>query len=295
MGSSTYAIPGSYIGVALTCTALAWPKPTIRWVRVGGEELPDGVVSEGSADSATDTSTTVSARLRWNRGFTDADEGQYTCVVSWDNYDNLDKSDSRTVEILRTTDVLSSPTPKPVCTISSPTVAFQLRVLTEGCDAWDTQLYEHIRSDFSEELRSILISSCNCTVAPAAIQINSLACSQAREGAVVFEGLIETDVVSQTEQIYCSLLSWQESSPEVLVSNELYTVDATCQLPLDADSDEECVAARTESDDLDIRIIIYIVAPVALAIAVLAVVICCLCCFSKKMRSKRDLNNRETW
>lgn len=284
------------MGVVLTCTAFAWPLPTIQWVSSGGGELPEGVVSESNAESATDTGSTVSARLRWTRGFQDSDQGQFICVVSWDNYDDRDQSDSQTVTIVSTSEPVASPTTKPVCRVDSSVVAFQLRVLTNNCNEWDPHLHGHIQEEFSEELHRILISSCNCTILSSSVRIDSLACSQSREGAVVFEGTIETDTKSMTEQVYCTLQSWQESGPVVLVANSLYSVDTTCHLQLDEDSNEECVAAgSSESGDLDIMILIYIAAPVGLAVLVLLVLVSCVCCWSMNMRSKRDLSNRETW
>lgn len=284
--SPTFVIPTSYVGVALTCTGFAWPSPSVQWLKNGGS-LPSGMTSEMVQSSAG----LVSAKLRWTRVFSSADVGQYTCLVSSNN--NTVQS---TVEI-----VPSSPTvttePPPSCSIESTSVFFQVRVLNASCNQWATLLREHIGDQFQQELSRIVETDCNCTLPPDGIQINSPPqCSENSPGGVVFRGTIRNSTAPTTEEIFCTILAWQQGGSLVNLNANLYRVDSQCSLQVDSFTSQECAVApttptpTTPTAEADIQTIIIIAASVggALVVGLLIVVLvlCCIyCCYGKKRKT----------
>ena len=76
----TFAIPASYIGEALTCSAFAWPAPSVQWLK-NDHPLPSGISSEQTSPGLG----IVSAMLTWTGPFIASDVGTYKCLVRWDN------------------------------------------------------------------------------------------------------------------------------------------------------------------------------------------------------------------
>lgn len=280
--SPTFVIPTSYVGVALTCTGFAWPRPSVQWLK-NGSSLPSGMTSEMVIQSSAGL---VSARLRWTRVFSSSDVGQYTCLVS---------SNNNTIQSIVEIE-LSSPTvtpePPPSCSIESTSVLFQVRVLNAGCDQWATLLREHIGDQFQQELSRIVETDCNCTLPPDSIQIDSPPqCSENSPGSVVFRGTIRNSAAPTTEEIFCTILAWQQGGSLVNLNANLYPVDSQCSLQVDSFASQECaVAPTTSTAEADIQTIIISAAAGggALVVALLTVVLvlCCIyCCYGKKRKT----------
>ena len=279
-----FAIPTSYVGVALTCTAFAWPTPSVQWLK-NGSSLPNGVTTEMVVQS---NAGIISANLKWTRVFSSSDVGQYTCLVNSNN-DTMHS----VVEIQSS----STPTVAPsLCSIESTSAFFQVRVLNTGCDQWAALLREHIGNQFQEELITIVETNCNCTLPPDSVQINiPPQCSENSPGGVVFRGAVRTSAVSTTEEIFCTILTWQQRGPLINLNANLHQVDSECNLQVDSFTSQECAVTPTSAGP-DLQTIIIIAAPVGgvlvAGLLMVVIVLCCIYCCSKK---KREGPSTDVW
>ena len=107
----TFAIPASYRGEALTCSAFAWPAPSVQWFK-NDRPLPSGISSEQTSPGLG----IVSAMLTWTRPFVSSDVGTYKCLIRWDN-----TTIQSTVEIVQGPTVA---TPPPSRSVSSTSQEF---------------------------------------------------------------------------------------------------------------------------------------------------------------------------
>ena len=96
--SSTFVVPLGYSGTVVTCLGLGLPTPTIQWRQDGQNLGSDGDVQ--SELSQTEDSPLVEARLRWNRGFADSDEGAYECIVRGSEDHTMNRSQSAVVMLV---------------------------------------------------------------------------------------------------------------------------------------------------------------------------------------------------
>ena len=279
-----FAIPTSYVGVALTCTAFAWPPPSVQWLK-NGSSLPNGVTTEMVIQS---NAGIISANLKWTQVFSSSDVGQYTCLVS---------SNNNTIQSIVEIQSSSSPTVAPsLCSIESTSAFFQVRVLNTGCDQWAALLREHIGNQFQEELIRIVETNCNCTLPPDSVQINiPPQCSENSPGGVVFRGAVRTSAVTTTEEIFCTILTWQQRGPLINLNANLHQVDSECNLQVDSFTRQECAVTPTSAEP-DIIIIAAPVGGVLVAgLVIVVVVLCCIYFCSKKKRGKRGRPSAHVW
>ena len=274
----TFAIPASYIGEALTCSAFAWPAPNIQWLK-NDRPLPSGVSSEQLSPGLG----IVSAVLIWTRPFASSDVGTYKCLVRWDN-----TTIQSTVEVVQGSIVTEPP---PSCNVDTTSIFFQVRVLEAGCDQWDAALKERIRNQFQQKLFRIVEVECNCTLQANSIQINNpLQCSENDPSGVVFRGTMRAQTVAATTAIFCSILGWQQGGSLINLNENLYLVDSQCVLRVDSFTSQECAVT---SQDPDINTIILIAALVGgvlfAAIVVMVIVLCCIYCIKKRMKTSEDV------
>ena len=274
----TFAIPASYIGEALTCSAFAWPAPSVQWLK-NDHPLPSGISSEQTSPGLG----IVSAMLTWTGPFISSDMGTYKCLVRWDN-----TTVQSTVEIIQGS---IATVPPPSCSVDTTSIFFQVRVLEAGCDQWDAVLKEHIGNQFQQELFRIVETECNCTLQPNSIQINNPPqCSENAPSGVVFRGTMRAQTVAATQEIFCNILGWQQGGSLINLNENLHRVDSQCVLRVDSFTSQECAVTPT-SQAPDTRTIILIVAPVGgallAAIVVLVTVLCCIhyCCVKKRMKT----------
>ena len=278
---TAFSVPNGYAGDIVTCHGFAWPIPNIEWTRVGGP-LPLGV----SFDVSENAGGVTVARLSVDDSFSASATGMYMCTVSYK--DDPGVAVSEIIEILEGS---TTTTPAP-CNVHSTSVNFQLRVLTTSCQQWDASLIEHIEDSFPEELSAIIEDDCQCSVGSGTVVVDSLRCSgdPSKPGASLFRGTIETDSVAQTEQVYCTLLNLQQRGALVNVNGNLRKFDSNCSLGVDSFTAEECVAMNTGSS-FDVKLIIYIVAPVV-GTLVVVVILMLICIISKSGRRGKATINR---
>ena len=270
---TAYSVPTGHAGDVLTCHGFAWPAPMIEWARVDAP-LPLGV----SSIMTENPGGIVIARLRIDDGFSASATGQYVCMVTY-----MDVTDSEIIEIVEGSTVIPSPTTCPE--VSSTTMLFQARVLTTNCQEWDASTMESISSSFAEDLVRVIEDDCQCSVPLGTITVDSLKCSEDITGASLFRGTIETDSVDRTEEFSCTLLAWQQRGSLVNVNGNLHEVDSACSLRVDSFTAQECVAMEINDNSFDIKLIIYIAAPVGgtlLVVIVLAII--CIACYKSGRR-----------
>ena len=274
----TFAIPASYIGKVLTCSAFAWPAPTVQWLR-NDHPLP----SEVSSEQLSPGLGIVSAILTWTRPFVSSDMGTYKCLVRWDN--TTIQSKVQVIQGSITTE------PPPSCSVDTTSIFFQVRVLAAGCDQWDAALKEHIGNQFQQELFRIVETECNCTLQPNSIQINNPPqCSEDDSSGVIFRGTMRAQTVASTTAIFCRILGWQQGGSLINLNENLYRVDSQCILRVDSFTSQECAVTPT-SQDPGTNTVILIAAPVGgvlfAAIVVMVIVLCCIhyCCIKKRMKA----------
>ena len=270
------------------CTANGWPVPVVEWHK-NNVPVPSngGIVSESTA-----TSSTVSATLRWTRGFLESDAGSYQCVVYKQNTDIPIASQNVQVNARLSTTV--PPTTKP-CSVQQMSIHFQIRVFATNCESWREAQRAEITSEFHNELLSVVRTECNCTFEDGSLQLSEQAkCSSKVNGAAVFRGRIETNSQLDTEWIFCSLFSWQQKSPLIRISDQLRAVDINCSLEASGSSDsEECALPTDAAPILGLVEIVAIAGGGAGFILLLMIVllICCLgycCCYRRRRKGKLD-------
>ena len=214
------------------CTAKGWPAPEVEWHKDGlSLDRNSGIVSELSIMGAT-----VSARLTWTRAFMSSDAGSYECVVHKPN-----------TEVPLTSQMVqldagppAATLPPLLCNVEQQSIDFQIRVFGSNCASW-----EGVRSeDIANELLSVVRTECSCVIEDSSLQMSGSAqCSSKVDGAAVFRGRIQTSSQQDTEQIFCTLFSWQQNMPLIGINNQLRTVDTSCSLRAsNSPNSEECAA-----------------------------------------------------
>ena len=272
----TYTVPLSYVGSTLVCVAKGWPAPEVEWQK-GGLPLPmndTSVVSETVPMSAT-----VSARLTWIKYFGSSDEGSYECVVHKPN--TVIPVASQAVQLrLRNSTQTESPM---TCSVQQQSIFFQIRVLGTNCASWNEQ---QIADEFHNELLSIIGTECSCQIDENELQIlGSPQCSTKVTGAAVFRGQIETDSSEKTEEIFCSLFSWQQRSPLIRINNQFRQVDSSCSLEASNSlNSEECVTPTSTAFGATetVAILAAVSSLLLLVIAVLIIVYMICCCYYRR-------------
>ena len=275
--SSQFIVPLGHSGPVLTCTALAWPNPSIQWLK-NGQRLTGHIVSESSI-----TLNQAVARLRWTSGFLEPDRGNYTCFVKADGMNSA----SSTITLEAGTSTTATPSPPQVdCTVRSATVSFQIRVLDTDCSEWGDTLKQHIANTFSDDLMNIISIECqNCSISAANLQIIDIPrCSQLIDRGAVFRGEITSNEISQTEKIFCALNRWQIHGPLVLINNQTHRVDQTCSLK---STGSECSSTNPNTVPLNLIIGASIGGGLGLiGLQFLFVLFCCCFCHYANRESR---------
>ena len=266
--SSTYIVPLGYSGTVITCAAYGWPTPSIEWQR-NGASLP------GLSDSDTESNSAfVSARLRWTNEFQEADAGTYTCVARANDTNSV-----QTKVVTLKAGVGVSPTIVPeVCSTESRDVFFELRVLDSDCHTWGDGLSQHIAGNFLNDVMNAVTAECrDCVVsAENVVLLSSPTCSEEVMRAAVFRGMITTESRGQTEDIFCALKSWQESSPLVLINGDLLLVDQGCSVELESLESREC--SNTPIISMQLLPIVIGAAAGGMTLLLVVVMVTCVCC-----------------
>ena len=270
------------------CTVNGWPAPEVEWQKDGQRLSSSGsVVSESSTMVAT-----VSARLRWTREFLSSDEGSYECVVRKPN--TAVPVTSQVVQLKAGSTTPIGPTGP--CNVQGQSVFFQIRVFGTDCVNWGGSLSTHIATEFRNELLSVVRTECSCEVDESELEVlGSPQCSTAMNGAAVFRGQIRTTSEARTEEIFCSLLSWQQKSPLIRINDQFRAVDTSCSLRASGSlNSEECVAPTDPSADFGTMEIAYAAGAAAvflILILVIILLICCVCCYyCKRSGSKGEFD-----
>lgn len=275
----SFTVPINYIGRTLVCAAKGWPAPEVEWHK-DGLSLPrdSGVVSEPIAMSAT-----VSARLTWTREFTDSDAGSYECVIHKPNTE---------VALTSQTVQLNAGPPAPTlpplsCNVEQQSIDFQIRVFGSNCDSWEGVRGE----DIANELLSVVRTECGCEVEDSSLEVpGSAQCSEKVDGAAVFRGKIQTNSQQDTEQIFCTLFSWQQKTPLIRINDQLRTVDTSCSLRASNSPNSEECAAPVDSPSafgtVQIAITIGAITGFILVLVVVLLIILIGCCYCHRTGSK---------
>ena len=267
------------------CSATGWPAPVVEWHK---NDVPvpsnNGIVSK-----STTTSSTVSARLMWTRGFAESDTGSYQCVVYKQNTDI--PVASQTVQLKAQLPTTIPPTSQP-CSVQQTSINFQIRAFVTDCESWGEAQRAEIGSEFHNELLSVVRTECNCTFEDGSLQMSGPAqCSTKVNGAAVFRGRIETGSQQETELIFCSLLSWQQKSPLIRINDQLRAVDNNCSLEASSSlNSEECAPPIDPTPILGLTEMVAIAGGGAgfVLLLVICLLICCLCycCYYKRRKGK---------
>ena len=246
--------------------------------------------NNGIESQSVTTSATVSASLSWTRGFVGSDNGSYQCVVYKQNTNIPVTTQPVQLNARQSTTTLPT-TPQP-CSVQQTSIHFQIRVFATDCERWEEATRTEIANNFRTELLSVVRTECSCVFEESSVKISGAAqCSTKVSGAAVFRGQIETDSQPETEQIFCSLRSWQQKPPLILIDGQLRAVDGNCSLEASGSSSsgEECVAP---TDSTPVLGLIEIVAIAGGGVCfILLLLICCLCCCyrrRKKVKVTKD-------
>ncbi len=234
----------------------------------------------------------VSAKLRFRTGFNSNLSGAYQCVVKDSEVSSVAVNESR--ELIETGDVTST-TPPRSCSVSNSLVNFQIRILETDCTSWGDPLRQSIANAFEDEIMSIIQLECNCTVSSDFVQTLELpTCSTMINNGVVFRGKIETNSVDQTENVFCALSTWQQSSPSVNINGQLFVVDSDCSIRLDSFSNPECVASEPVIGIDNDTLIIVIAAPIGAVVVVVTVILiaCCVSCYCRRLKKTWKMPNK---
>ena len=239
-----YTVPPNYVGAVLTCDVHGWPTVEAVWKKDGQSlHKGSGIVSEFIAIAPSSQDKT--AILTWERGFTTEDQGTYVCAVH-----ELNSSlhiVSQSVEILIDTILTTRDEPhrqqaSTPCSVERPREYFQLRVFGTDCLDWEATHRENIADRFQLELLREVSLECGCDIDRDELFIEGVECSLQVGGAAVFHGLIVTDSVARTQQIFCTFTSWKQMSPAVWLDGQLKYIDSTCSTKSTAEfsTDREC-------------------------------------------------------
>ncbi len=174
----------------------------------------------------------------------------------------------------------TSTAPPTTCSVTNSLVNFQIRILETDCISWGDSLKQSIANAFEDEIMRIIQLECNCTVTSDFVQtIEPPTCSTMINNGVVFRGKIETNSVDQTENVFCALSNWQQSSPSVNINGQLFTVDSNCFIRVDSFSSPECSECLAcEPSGLDPETLIIIIIGAVFGVVMVFLIICCVCC-----------------
>ena len=210
--------------------------------------------------------------LKWTKPFISSDIGTYKCLVSLD-----DTTIQKTVNIVEGSIVSS------VCSVNTTTIFFQVRVLEARNEQWDAVLNEHVGNQFQQELFRIVETECNCTLRPDSIQIsNPPQCNENATNGVVFRGTIRAQTVATTEEIFCTILDWQQRGSSINLNENLYHVDSQFVLQVDSFTSQECTVPPNSEHIRTIILIVASVGGVLLAVVVVLGIVLCCCCIKKR-------------
>lgn len=284
----TFTVPVDYVGRALVCTAKGWPIPVVEWHK-NNVPVPsnDGIVSE-----STNTASAVSATLKWTRGFQESDAGSYQCVVYKQNTDIPVVSQTVQLNARLSTTI---PTTSQTCSVQQTSINFQIRVFATNCERWGEAQRAEITSEFREELLSVIRTECTCILEDGNLLMPEPArCSSKVNGAAVFRGRIKTNSHQEIERIFCSLLSWQQKSPLIRISDQLKVVDNNCSLEANSliTITDECIAPRLQDSQtigaIEIAVIAGVIVCTIVAITVSLVLL--VVYFWRSTKGNNDIN-----
>ena len=269
------------MGTAITCSAFAWPPPTVEWSKSSGV-LPSGVES-----STTTNGGIVVSELVFSERFSASNIGVYRCEVR-SSEDVEEKTVSQLVELYQGSS--SASTQQKGCQkVSSDSIIFQLRVSTSQCNSWTLTQQSEIAREFESLLFRVVSTQCEeCGVTQDHVTVVTLRCSDYIDGGVVFRGMLQTDLAARTEQIFCVLSRWQESGSLVSIDDDRYAVDSQCSLQLDSYDTPECT--EDEATSLDMNMIILIAVPsggVFLICVIVVLVSMCSLCWCRCCRKQK--------
>ena len=262
-----FNIPLQLTGTALTCSAFAWPPPSIQWTR------NSGALSEGMEMHTRTEGGIVTSDLVFETQFSAKNVGMYKCEVQTEEGEVV----SQLVELHE--GPATRPSAPDCPSISTDTLWFQLRVATSNCPLWTSALKSEIATNFQHLLYRVISTQCDqdCSVSRATLSVVSQSCSELIDGGVVFRGALETDSAAETEKIFCILFQWQSSGALVSIDGNQFAVDSQCSPRIDSYEMEECAEDPTESS-VDMRMVLVIALPLGGVCFVTLVIIVILCC-----------------
>ena len=270
--ASIFTLPLGYSGTVVICTGFGWPPPFIEWQKNRVSlHSNGGVVSEMTQ---MEDSAFMSAKLKWNRAFADIDVGAYDCVIRGSN-ETTTTSQSKTITLVPRDDPLPTLPPPPTCSINSPMVLFEVRVQDTDCSVWTDNQQTLIANNFVEVVMSVVLTGCQtCNITTVDVTLQSgPTCSNNLTRAVVFRGVITSEIMNLAEEAFCALSIWQQRGPIVRLNGNFYLVDRMCSAQLESLTDTECINndSKTGNDTSDTFPIIIAVPVGVVAAAVLAV------------------------
>ena len=236
-----FQVPAGFSSRILTCNVFGFPPPTVEWLAPSS--------SSGSNSRTTQNAIYFSAALEFAGGFQQSDSGMYNCSVRLKT--NISQSQAITLEY--TTDMhVTEPPPPSSCEVTSATASFEFRVLTTDCLSWSEETKQLISADTEDVLVGGILSQCQrCSIN---VAIERLNCSSFREGASVFQGVINNLEISLTQATFCALYFWWEFQPQIRVNGEFQPIDPSCMIQIHPSSSTgEC--SNTSHEGFSVLII----------------------------------------
>lgn len=220
----------------MTCAGVGLQPWRLEWTSEGlpieSEAITSNLEQKGSLY--------FSVNLIITKEFAVSDAAAFSCFLQIDEFTQFQ---IKTVSLR----AVLKPFPTPVshsCSAFHDRTFFQIRILgVRNCGSWREESKFNISRDFELALRGAIAATCEDCPSPDEVIITSTPrCSVAVGNAIAFWGRVVSQNVDNKNRLFCSLSSWQQSSPEIkfLNDNKFYLVDHSCPLEINSSSATGC-------------------------------------------------------
>lgn len=205
----------------------------------------------------------VSAQLTFQNGFGMDDVADYICSTQ--------SSNTSTVFGVRQGTLSQDPSP---CSFNATLVFFQVRVFDTRCGEWNENEKQRAAVQFLRLLKGLTLLPTN---SDNIVLTQDPACSDNVANAALFRGVITDIRVGPTREIYCSLKSWHELGPTLLLGDRVHRVDRDCAFRIPTQFEPECAgfaaASRMNTAAVIAGSLVVIIALVCAGVVGIAIVV----------------------
>jgi len=285
---SSFFIPESFSGLALTCIATGWPRPSLEW-RLGGVAVAKSNLSSSP--------TSVALSLFWEAK--PVAGGHVTCVAMG----TVNVSHTFRIDSLSEEQAALGELALPRCDAAGNETSLQLRVLelsSEVCS--DAARSFALRAQVQQVILGVVESLCEgCGfIDTNVVLIEQISCGKEMRG-VVFSGRVAMATTALTQEAACLLSEWSGSRPLVFLDKEFHELDSDCSLvvPDDAEaiSGGRCASIRTsDPPQMSPNLVVAIAVPTGVGVVLILAVLLILLVVgsSKSKRNKSNGNSNKT-